>query len=388
MKENQALKYLNRGSAHRESCFAAIPTGVLKRLASLTTRTEESETKTMDELYPAHAQALRTAKLAPNTFPTLGEILDDLTDSTTMEVGKNKEKKQDNRTIHFCIGESKLWSNPVHAIIKELRNKHGLTWLRHSMSYHKFSNLREIFQGDLNRKLMDGITSRDFQDLPCNCYKSSKVDGKCIYNGDCRKSCVVYKVTCKLCDLPYIGQTQQKLKVRIGRHLGEVKQRVVEGKKATSFSAHFAQHCTKGVKPTGDELRRMIKVKVLWQGNPISCMKSFGTLRCSLCMRERIELLRAMEQEECQVINYCNEIFGACRHKTKFHRFLKEHTDVKNTSTDEGDKPEKVYKYKDRATAVGDSVGSQDPSPRPARAHDVRPPPGDPSVCAPVLVCV
>jgi hypothetical protein len=29
----------------------------------------------------------------------------------------------------------------------------------------------------------------------------------------------------------------------------------------------------------------------------------------------------------------------------RFHRFLKEHTDVKNTSTDEGKKPEKVYKY-------------------------------------------
>jgi hypothetical protein len=29
------------------------------------------------------------------------------------------------------------------------------------MSYHKFSNLCEIFQGDLNRKLMDGIISWD-----------------------------------------------------------------------------------------------------------------------------------------------------------------------------------------------------------------------------------
>jgi hypothetical protein len=52
---------------------------------------------------------------------------------------------------------SKGWNNPIHAILKELRNKDGLTWLRISMSYHKFSNLREIFQGDLNRKLMDGI---------------------------------------------------------------------------------------------------------------------------------------------------------------------------------------------------------------------------------------
>jgi hypothetical protein len=68
-------------------------------------------------------------------------------------------------------------------------------------------------------------------------------------------------------------------------------------------------------------------------------------------MQERIEILRTIRQEEWKIINHCNKIYGACRHKTRFHRFLlKEHTNVKNTSTDEGDKPEKVYKYDDRQT--------------------------------------
>jgi hypothetical protein len=31
---------------------------------------------------------------------------------------------------------SKWWNNPVHAILKELRNKHELTWLWVTMSYH------------------------------------------------------------------------------------------------------------------------------------------------------------------------------------------------------------------------------------------------------------
>jgi hypothetical protein len=61
---------------------------------------------------------------------------------------------------------SKWWNNLAHAILKELRNKHGLTWLWMSMSYHKFSNLWEIFQGDLNWKLMDGIISCDFINRP------------------------------------------------------------------------------------------------------------------------------------------------------------------------------------------------------------------------------
>jgi hypothetical protein len=59
-------------------------------------------------------------------------------------------------------------------------------------------------------------------------------------------------------------------------------------------------------------------------------------------------LLHTIHQEEWKIINNCNEIYGACRHKTRFHRFLKEHTNVKNTSTDEGNKPEKVYKYNNR----------------------------------------
>jgi hypothetical protein len=309
-------------------------------------------------------------------------------ESTTIE--EEKKKCNDTREVRFCIGKSNLWDTPIHAIIKELRNKHGLTWLRHSMSYHKFSNLREIFQGDLTRKLMDGVVSRDFRDLPCNCNKASKVDGKCAYNEECRKMCLVYRATCTICDQPYIGQTQQKLKERMGGHLNDVRKLVLRGETSDTFAAHFARHCKEeGItKPTTGKLRKMMKVKILWQGNPISCMKSFGKLSCSLCMRERIEILRAEKQEEYRIINSRKEIYGACAHKTRFHRFLKEHTDVKNTSTDDGDKPEKVYKYKDRATAVGDSADPTGSSPRPARVHDVIPPPGDPGVCSPVLVCV
>jgi hypothetical protein len=59
------------------------------------------------------------------------------------------------------------------------------------------------------------------------------------------------------------------------------------------------------LKPTSDEIRKMMKVKIVWQGNVISCMKSFGKLNCSLCMRERIEILRTIRQEEWKIINHC-----------------------------------------------------------------------------------
>jgi hypothetical protein len=76
LKENQVLKYLNRGSTHTEACFAAVPTGVMKRPASLITRTDKLESMRMDKMYPMHAEALQTANLVPNIFPTLGKILD------------------------------------------------------------------------------------------------------------------------------------------------------------------------------------------------------------------------------------------------------------------------------------------------------------------------
>jgi hypothetical protein len=133
----------------------------------------------------------------------------------------------------------------------------------------------------------------------------------------------------------------------MSQHLNDVKKLVTKGVKLDSFGSHFAYLCKKGVKPTSDELHKMMKVKIVWQGNAISCMKSFGKLNCSLCMQEMIKILCTICQEEWRIINHCNKIYGACQHKMRFHRFLKEHKDVKNTSTDEGDKPEKVYKYDD-----------------------------------------
>jgi len=80
-------------------------------------------------------------------------------------------------------------------------------------------------------------------------------------------------------------------------------------------------------------------MKILWQGDAISCMKSFGTLKCSLCMRERLEILKKSQKEQDKLINTCGEIYGACRHKTRFHRYTQ---NINITSTDDGDTPERV----------------------------------------------
>jgi hypothetical protein len=71
----------------------------------------------MDELYPAHAKALKKANLAPDIFTTLGEILDNQQMDPTVD---NPKEKKDMRTVQFCLGMRKWWNDPVHATLKEL----------------------------------------------------------------------------------------------------------------------------------------------------------------------------------------------------------------------------------------------------------------------------
>jgi hypothetical protein len=61
---------------------------------------------------------------------------------------------------------------------------------------------------------------------------------------------------------------------------------------------------------------------------------------------------------------------------------------VKNTSTDDGNKPEKVYKSNNQ-DRLSDSDYSQESSPHPVHVSDaVTPPPGALDICMPILVCV
>ena len=83
----------------------------------------------------------------------------------------------------------------------------------------------------------------------------------------------------------------------------------------------------------------MVEVSVLWGGKPISCNKSFGKLNCYLCMHERINILESIRKDNKTKVRKCinnnSEIYGACRHKPKFHRFSC------LSSADDGLSPEK-----------------------------------------------
>ena len=208
------------------------------------------------------------------------------------------------RTTWFCVGYSSIWGKPISARIKELRDKYNLTWLRTSMSYHKFSNLGERFNSDLTGKVMDGIVDFDLRDRKCGCQAQSKLaDGRCFYDDNCRRSMVVYELKCKCCDMSYIGKTQDYLRTRTQRHFYDVWKVIETGrakygnnwygsggyKACDAFAKHFADHCRDcpNSNAVRAKLKDIVEPTILWQGDRIRCMKSSRTLQCKICMVER-----------------------------------------------------------------------------------------------------
>ena len=57
------------------------------------------------------------------------------------------------------------------------------------MSYHRFTNPREVLQGDVQGKIMHGIESEEYIDEECNCHGNKT--GKCNYDDMCRHKMIV-----------------------------------------------------------------------------------------------------------------------------------------------------------------------------------------------------
>lgn len=341
LKPNQELKYLNKGSAHTPDCFKAINTGVFNRLAKLTSLNESNSNKQLDVLYPHHFEALRNAQLVDDrTFiPTLRQAKEELLDDAKRQLRKDKKKRQERdrkRAIYFKIGVSNYWSVPIHKIIKDIKKAFPtLSWLRVSMSYHRFPNIRELFQGDLNTKLVEGVNSLDYMDRPCNC-RVGKTN--CPYMGKCRQRIVVYKATCLQTNKVYIGNTSQHVKTRIQQHIRDTKDLVCKGKRSDSFAYYFSKLVPPDTPRKEVNQHVKLKIDILWKGNPLAVVKTFGTNCCKLCAKERLEILKLTRRYPDLAINKCSEIYGSCRHKPKFHRFNQE----QNASTDESGKDERV----------------------------------------------
>ena len=86
-------------------------------------------------------------------------------------------------------------------------------------------------------------------------------------------------------------------------------------KKSDSFANHFAKLVPKETEKKDIKNFIKVKVEILWKGNPLSCVKTFGTKCCKLCSKERMAILNLTRKHPEMAINKCNEVYGACHHR-------------------------------------------------------------------------
>eukprot|EP00957_Ditylum_brightwellii_P135439 10326915-Ditylum_brightwellii.AAC.1 len=120
----------------------------------------------------------------PQTIPTVGELYQQEHDRQR-RMKKNEEEKEakhNDRTIYFLVGHSRFWKKlNIVNIIRHLKTRFNLTYLRFSMACRSYTNLHERFHGDLISKLNTDVESLDFMERPCNCNKTSRVNDECAY---------------------------------------------------------------------------------------------------------------------------------------------------------------------------------------------------------------
>ena len=73
------------------------------------------------------------------------------------------------------------------------------------------------------------------------------------------------------------------------QHFQDVAKKVVNNNNSDSFAAHLAKHFMQ--KPSPQECREIRSFDILSTVNPIGSMKTWGKSSCTLCMKERIEII-------------------------------------------------------------------------------------------------
>ena len=115
------MKYVGKESTHTPGTLRAIPSRVLNLLDKLTSRKPYIQAEGVDTIYPAHANALRKAGLAPPVFPTMGDLW------IKQDEKAEKKKERDvnvkkNRNVYFCVALSHYFSTAIHRVIERLKS--------------------------------------------------------------------------------------------------------------------------------------------------------------------------------------------------------------------------------------------------------------------------
>jgi hypothetical protein len=142
----------------------------------------------MRELHPEHCNVLEKANLTSTQAKNKSTTLHYMKQCITLTYSAKEVKKQKdnvkNREVYFCIGYSTCWPRPLHFVLKDLKGKHDLRWLRISMSYHRFPNMRDIFQSQLAAKMIEKSPPRSPEAIPLKTMGGVEIEWDIQKNGD------------------------------------------------------------------------------------------------------------------------------------------------------------------------------------------------------------
>eukprot|EP00957_Ditylum_brightwellii_P005080 386159-Ditylum_brightwellii.AAC.1 len=99
-------------------------------------------------------------------------------------------------------------------------------------------------------------------------------------------------------------------------------------RRSDTFASHFVKYYP--ANETAQQLHENIEFDVLWQGNPLLCVKMLKTPKCCICTMERMYILKLGKTEK--LGNRRSKFYGACKQNPKLHRF--------NTDDHRGEKVE------------------------------------------------
>ena len=113
-----------------------------------------------------------------------------------------------------------------------------------------------------------------------------------------------------------------QLQTRFQKHTTQIIQCHETGKRSTSAARFFAATLM-NFRP-GTVSARLVRCQtecsILWQGNPLSTVQTFGPPHCKLCSKERLEMCKRARCKRDTLINERTDLFEACCHKPSFHR--------------------------------------------------------------------
>ena len=80
--------------------------------------------------------------------------------------------------------------------------------------------------------------------------------------------------------------------MQMNQHFTNVKDLINNNKLSDSFAKHFTSHFQDKKHTSRGDVRNIANIEIVWQGNPMSSIKTFRNLNCNLCTKECLKSTR------------------------------------------------------------------------------------------------